>query len=590
MQAILQNQLRGTATELVRFLNAQLPGIGGDSWWSSHVVNQLTYGQQGQIRTRGIESLGGLDLAALLRVFDRNWAELSHTAKLPNEVRTHAKEVSDLRHSMAHHASEGAEIPITDGYRHLDTIERFLMAIGANQSAIDVVRESKQATLIQMASGMAAPSSAQPEVVQEPAKKEELIQLASEKIVTSHNLALKKEAMPKTPSRNLKGITVGSFQLIGPGESVHTEIASFDGRAVAATAIPWHAIGPNGCDFLIHVVLIDDDSEGEFGQVFCESRLGSPVVWDDIVRRLRVGIRRLSDGQLTMDLRSAVRKGGKPASRYCVPLAEIDRLNGLVTSALLIGLGAHAVGRREELFGETNHTHNWLAVTFPLDDIVTPAAAFVLTTLLSMMHDFKIAPQRKVVAQKRLPINQEARPYITLNWSDLEALAQNRFGDMEYLQKVLSELKYRKSKKALDLYKRLADRLCVLSAEESQSFKWPTTAVIGDSASALRLDHFDYEKGLLKFMGYAVGQKGAYRDRRQQVLDYVFNERIPQVQSNEYMAEWGAPKSVERLKKLTNSLSTFARNARRRRSSDMDLAIAEWEEDLRYLKETYGNR
>ena len=37
MQTILQNQLRGTATELVRFLNAQLPGIGGDSWWSSHV-------------------------------------------------------------------------------------------------------------------------------------------------------------------------------------------------------------------------------------------------------------------------------------------------------------------------------------------------------------------------------------------------------------------------------------------------------------------------------------------------------------------------------------------------------------------------
>lgn len=137
MQTILQSQLRGTATELVHFLNAQLPGIGGGSWWSSHVVNQLTYGQQAQIRTRGIECLEGLDIAALLRVFDRNWAELSHTAKLPNEVRTHAKEVSDLRHSMAHHASEGTEIPITDGYRHLDTIERFLTAIGANNSAID---------------------------------------------------------------------------------------------------------------------------------------------------------------------------------------------------------------------------------------------------------------------------------------------------------------------------------------------------------------------------------------------------------------------------------------------------------------------
>ena len=89
-------------------------------------------------------------------------------------------------------------------------------------------------------------------------------------------------------------------------------------------------------------------------------------------------------------------------------------------------------------------------------------------------------------------------------------------------------------------------------------------------------------------MGYAVGQKGAYRNRRQQVLDYVFNERLPKVQSHEYMAEWGEPRSELRLKKIANSLATFAKNARRRRSSDMDLAIAEWEEDLRYLKETYG--
>jgi hypothetical protein len=184
-------------------------------------------------------------------------------------------------------------------------------------------------------------------------------------------------------------------------------------------------------------------------------------------------------------------------------------------------------------------------------------------------------------------MNQEARPYIALSWIELETQAQSRFGDMKHLQKVLSELKYRKSRKALDLYKRLADRLAELSAMEAQTFRWPTTAVIGDSASALRLAHFDYEEGLLKFMGYAVGQQGAYRTRRRQVLDYVFNEKIPKVQSYEYMAEWGDPRSAKRLLKIANSLATFARNARRRRTSDMEHAITEWEEDLAYLKETY---
>jgi hypothetical protein len=184
-------------------------------------------------------------------------------------------------------------------------------------------------------------------------------------------------------------------------------------------------------------------------------------------------------------------------------------------------------------------------------------------------------------------MKQEKRPFITMSWLELYNHAASQKNNISHLQEVLSELKYRKSKKAVELYKKIAARISYLSAKEVQSFRWPTTAVIGDSASALRIAHFDYDQGLLKFMGYAVGQKGAYRNRRQQVLDYVFNEKVPKVQSNEYLAEWGEPKSMNRLKKLADSLATFARNARRRRSSDMDHAIAEWEEDLKYLKDTY---
>ncbi len=187
-------------------------------------------------------------------------------------------------------------------------------------------------------------------------------------------------------------------------------------------------------------------------------------------------------------------------------------------------------------------------------------------------------------------MKQEKRPFITLSWLELEMHAASHRESMPKLQEVLSELKYRKSRKAVELYKKVATRIAELSVKEIQAFKWPSTAIIGDSAAALRIAHFDYDEGLLKFMGYAVGQNGAYRNRRQQILDYVFNERVPKVQSYEYMAEWGEPKSTCRLKKLADSLATFARNARRRRSSDMDHAIAEWEEDLRYLKETYYDR
>ena len=49
----------------------------------------------------------------------------------------------------------------------------------------------------------------------------------------------------------------------------------------------------------------------------------------------------------------------------------------------------------------------------------------------------------------------------------------------------------------------------------------------------------------------------------------------------------GNPQSDTRLKKLANSLATFTRNARRRRNSDMNQAIIEWEEDISYLKNKY---
>ena len=188
------------------------------------------------------------------------------------------------------------------------------------------------------------------------------------------------------------------------------------------------------------------------------------------------------------------------------------------------------------------------------------------------------------------PLNnmiQERRPHIQLSWVELKNYADSQCRDIECLQEVISELKYRKSKSAVALYKKLAARLTNLTEENTPSFRWPTTAVVGDSSSALRIAHFDYDEGLLKFMGYTVGQNGAYRTRRRQVLDYVFNEKVPKVQSYEYMAEWGEPKTTTRLQKLANSLATFARNAKRRRSSDMDHAVAEWEEDLQYIKESY---
>ena len=80
----LSEHRRTFARELVTVLETNFTEkLGAQSeWWESHVISQLSYGQRGQVRFRGIERLGQLDLHALLRVFDRNWGELSYWCSL----------------------------------------------------------------------------------------------------------------------------------------------------------------------------------------------------------------------------------------------------------------------------------------------------------------------------------------------------------------------------------------------------------------------------------------------------------------------------------------------------------------------------
>lgn len=67
---------------------------------------------------------------------------------------------------------------------------------------------------------------------------------------------------------------------------------------------------------------------------------------------------------------------------------------------------------------------------------------------------------------------------------------------------------------------------------------------------------------------------------------------LPSIENTSYFNEWGQPGSAKRLKKLTDSISAFTRNAKRRNRRNIgsfDKAIQDWEADLAYLKRTYSN-
>jgi uncharacterized membrane protein YkvA (DUF1232 family) len=126
---------------LVRFLGINLPAISAD-WWEKTVVDKLTYTQSERVRKSNITSLEGLDLAALLRVFDQNWYEISQKCNLSYEDRHFVKEMPSVRNRWAHVSSGGYSAD--DAYRDFDTIQRFLMIINTDKETIEEIQKVKQ--------------------------------------------------------------------------------------------------------------------------------------------------------------------------------------------------------------------------------------------------------------------------------------------------------------------------------------------------------------------------------------------------------------------------------------------------------------
>lgn len=117
--------------------------------------------------------------------------------------------------------------------------------------------------------------------------------------------------------------------------------------------------------------------------------------------------------------------------------------------------------------------------------------------------------------------------------------------------------------------------------------EWPTQAITTRS-DALSGKVFPYEQGMLSFMGYRVGATSALTTmERRKILTYVYLGSLPTVIDDNYTQQWGSPGSRKRLMKLKNSLMSFIRNAQRR-AGNMQIALDEWQEDLRFIHEAFG--
>lgn len=130
--------------QLVAVLAADLPRLS-DDWWQEQVIAKLSFQQRGFTQTARINRLDQLDLAALLRILDQNWYEISLHRSIPVAVRNWVKEAQTIRNRWAHAPTQG--IPNEDIYRDLDTIERLALALGAPDSDLEPLRGMKAAVM-----------------------------------------------------------------------------------------------------------------------------------------------------------------------------------------------------------------------------------------------------------------------------------------------------------------------------------------------------------------------------------------------------------------------------------------------------------
>jgi len=132
--------------QLCCFLETRFTSSDEPDWWEKLVVAHLSYQQRLLVDQQSKTSLCELDVAALLRVLDKNVYELG----LSSQARTLCKLVAEARNQLAHKPAADDLAP-EDAYRSLDAIERLLAVVDAPADEMESVKRARERVAAAMA-------------------------------------------------------------------------------------------------------------------------------------------------------------------------------------------------------------------------------------------------------------------------------------------------------------------------------------------------------------------------------------------------------------------------------------------------------
>lgn len=131
------NELLYAATDLCcLWLSKMLPRIS-EQWWNECVLSSLSFNQSQLAQERNYTNLSQFDLAALLRIIDKNWYPMRDFAYLPTKDRETVRRMMRVRNAWAHLA--GTLPSIASIQDDLQTISDFFQFIGASSQQCEKV-------------------------------------------------------------------------------------------------------------------------------------------------------------------------------------------------------------------------------------------------------------------------------------------------------------------------------------------------------------------------------------------------------------------------------------------------------------------
>ncbi len=125
--------------QLTPWLREVLNSIAEKDWWKTLVVPQLSYQQAQRVERENIAQLGRLDLAALLRVLEKNWYHISQKKKISSRDKHYVKEMQTIRNRWSHNDMHGLERGQI--YRDIDNMLLFVSLIDAEKGTIADIKK-----------------------------------------------------------------------------------------------------------------------------------------------------------------------------------------------------------------------------------------------------------------------------------------------------------------------------------------------------------------------------------------------------------------------------------------------------------------